>query len=260
MSAPGAEQRPGAEGTAQAASNGRALSWWLILPVVALAAGLAAFIVFDLASYFNYETLRDNRGSLTEFVDDNYVLAALAFMLIYFVVVAFSLPVGIFMSVIGGFLFGSIYGTLWIIIGATAGATALFFIARTTLGRFLRAKAGRTFDKMETGFRANEWSYMFVLRLIPLFPFYLVNIVPAFLGVRVSTFVIATFFGIIPGAFVFASFGSGADALLEDERLPGLDEFFRSEVAIPIIGLVLLSLLPIFYRWIRGKRAAKATS
>jgi len=258
MSARGAEDGPDAEADAKAVSSGRALSWWLLLPVVALAAGLAAFIVFDLASVFSYETLRDNRETLTGFVDDNYVLAALGFILIYIVVVAFSLPVGIFMSVIGGFLFGSFYGTLWIVIGATAGATALFFIARTTLGRFLRAKAGRTLGRMEKGFRANEWSYMFVLRLIPLFPFYLVNIVPAFLGVRASTFIIATFLGIIPGAFVFASFGSGADAVLDDEQLPGIGEFFRIEVAIPIIGLVLLSLLPILYRWIRGRRAAKA--
>ena len=113
---------------------------------------------------------------------------------------------------------------------------------------------------MEAGFRANEWSYMFVLRLVPLFPFYLVNLVPAFLGVRTFTYVVATFFGIMPGAFVLASFGSGADALLEDDMLPGLDEFFRVEVAIPIVGLVMLSLIPILYKWLRARRVARAAS
>lgn len=249
-----------ADDAAPAASPRRRLSRWLILPAVILAAGLAAFIVFDLGSYFSYATLRDHRATVTGFVDENYVVAALAFILIYIVVIAFSLPVAAYMSVIGGFLFGSLYGTVWIIIGATIGATALFLIARTTLGRILRAKAGVSLKKMEAGFRANEWSYMFVLRLVPLFPFYLVNLVPAFLGVRTFTYVVATFFGIMPGAFVLASFGSGADALLEDDMLPGLDEFFRVEVAVPIVGLVMLSLIPILYKWLRTRRVARAAS
>lgn len=260
MSVHDANETQTADGAAQAASPRRRLSWWLILPVAILAAGLAAFIVFDLASYFSYGTLRDHRASVTGFVEDNYGLAALAFVLVYVVVVAFSLPVALYMSVIGGFLFGSYYGTVWIVIGATLGATALFLIARTTLGRLFRGKAGGTLEKMEAGFRANEWSYMFVLRLVPLFPFYLVNIVPAFLKVRTSTYVVATFFGIIPGAFVLASFGNGADALLEDEMLPGLDEFLRIEVAIPIVGLVILSLIPILYRRLRARRVARAAS
>lgn len=260
MSVQNANRTQAADSAAQVAPPRRRLSWWLILPVVALAAGLAAFIVFDLGSYFSYATLRDHRATVIGFVDDNYVLAALAFILIYIVVIAFSLPVALYMSVIGGFLFGSLYGTVWIIIGATIGATALFLVARTTLGRLLRAKAGGTLKKMEAGFRANEWSYMFVLRLVPLFPFYLVNLVPAFLGVRTFTYVVATFFGIMPGAFVLASFGSGADALLEDDMLPGLDEFFRVEVAVPIVGLVILSLIPILYKRLRARRLARTAT
>lgn len=260
MSVQNANGTQSADAAVQETPPRRRLSWWLILPVAILAAGLAAFIIFDLGSYFSYGTLRDHRASVTGFVDDNYVLAALAFILVYIVVVAFSLPVALYMSVIGGFLFGSFYGTVWIVIGATIGATAMFLIARTTLGRLLRAKAGGTLKKMEAGFRANEWSYMFVLRLVPLFPFYLVNLVPAFLGVRTFTFVVATFFGIMPGAFVLASFGGGADALLEDDMLPGLDEFLRIEVAVPIVGLVILSLIPILYRRLRARRLAQEAS
>ena len=260
MSVPNANRTQTAEAAAQSAPPRRRLFWWLLLPVVILAAGLAAFIIFDLASYFSYGTLRDHRDTVTGIVEDNYLLAALVFILVYVVVVAFSLPVAIYMSVIGGFLFGSTYGTVWIVIGATIGATALFLIARTTLGRLWRVKAGGTLKKMEEGFRANEWSYMFALRLAPLFPFYLVNIVPAFLGVRTTTYVVATFFGIIPGAFVLASFGGGADALLEDEMLPGFDVFLRIEVAIPIVGLVILSLAPILYRRRRARRLARAAS
>lgn len=260
MSVQKAEATRAIEDGAQATASKRRLSLWLILPAAILAVGLGAFIVLDLGSYFSYGTLRDHRATVTGFVDDNYILAALSFILIYIIVVAFSLPVALYMSVIGGFLFGSVYGTVWIVIGATIGASALFLIARTTLGRLLKVKAGGTLDKMEAGFRANEWSYMFVLRLVPLFPFYLVNIVPAFLGVRTTTYIVATFFGIIPGAFVLASFGNGADALLEDDMLPGLGEFFRLEVAIPIVGLVILSLIPILYRRLRSRRAARVAS
>lgn len=257
MSVQNADETQPTDGGLPGASSKRRLSWWLVLPVVILVAGFAGFKIFDLASLFSYETLRDHRTSVMGFVDDNYLLAALAFILVYIVVVAFSLPVGLYMSVIGGFLFGSYYGTVWIVIGATIGSTTLFLIARTALGHLFRAKAGGTLEKMEAGFQANEWSYMFVLRLVPLFPFYLVNIVPAFLKVHTLPYVVATFFGIIPGAFVLASFGNGADALLEDEMLPGLEEFFRAEVAIPIVGLVVLSLIPILYRRLRARRAAR---
>jgi len=260
MSLENANEPRTADGVEQAASAQLRLSWWLILPVAILAAGLAAFIAFDLASYFSYTALRDHRDTVTGIVEDNYLLAALIYILVYVVVVAFSLPVAIYMSVIGGFLFGSIYGTVWIVIGATIGAIALFLIARTTLGRIWRVKAGGTLKKMEAGFRANEWSYMFALRLAPVFPFYLVNIIPAFLGVRATTYIVATFFGIIPGAFILASFGGGADALLEDEMLPGLGVFLRIEVAIPIVGLVVLSLAPIIYRRRRARRLARAAS
>ena len=135
MSVPNANRVQTAEAAAQSAPPPRRLSWWLLLPVVILAAGLAAFIIFDLASYFSYGTLRDHRDTVSGIVEDNYLLAALGFILVYVVVVAFSLPVAIYMSVIGGFLFGSVYGTVWIVIGASVGATALFLIARTTLGR-----------------------------------------------------------------------------------------------------------------------------
>ena len=139
--------------------------------------------------------------------------------------------------------------------GATAGATIIFLIARSTVGEYLRAREGPTLKKMEAGFRANEWSYMFILRLVPLFPFYLVNIAPAFLGVRVRTFVVATFFGIMPGTFVYASIGAGADALLDADQVPGLDAFLRPEIGLPMAGLVLLSLVPIVYRRFRTRPA-----
>ena len=238
------------------ARPGRWWTWKRVLPLAVLVAGLAAFLYFDLARFFSFTALSENRAMLMDIIGQNRILSALAFIAAYAVVVAFSLPVAVFVTIAGGFLFGAVFGALWVIVGATAGATVIFLVARSTVGEYLRAREGPTLQKMEAGFRANEWSYMFILRLVPLFPFYLVNIAPAFLGVRVRTFVVATFFGIMPGTFVYASIGAGADALFDANQVPGLDAFLRPEIGLPIAGLVLLSLAPIAYRRLRQRRVS----
>ena len=139
--------------------------------------------------------------------------------------------------------------------GATAGATIVFLIARSALGETLRAKAGPRIRRMEEGFRADALSYLLVLRLIPLFPFWLVNIVPAFLGVPVRTYVLGTFIGIIPGSFVYASVGNGLGAVFEAGGTPDLGIIFEPAILLPIVGLAVLALLPVAYRKVRvGKR------
>jgi uncharacterized membrane protein YdjX (TVP38/TMEM64 family) len=185
--------------------------------------------------------------------------AVLAFIAAYIVVAAFSLPIGSLLSVAGGFLFGSVFGSAWIVIGATIGATILFLIAKTALGDPLRERFAAQLRPMEEGFRANAFSYLLILRLVPLFPFWLVNLAPAFFGVSLITFVITTFVGIIPGAFVFASIGNGLNALFEAGEQPDLSLMTllaRPDFYIPIVGLTVLSLIPIVYRAIAGKKKA----
>ncbi|MHA1568757.1 MAG: TVP38/TMEM64 family protein, partial [Alphaproteobacteria bacterium] len=155
-----------------------------------------------------------------------------------------------------------------VLVGATLGATALFLIAKTALGDAMRSRAGPVLKAMEAGFNRDALSYMFVLRLIPLFPFWLVNLVPAFLGVRLRVYVIGTFFGIMPGTIVFASLGSGFDSFFHDCDAvktadasalcmpPALGPFLlRAEVLFPIAGLVLLALMPILYRALRARKS-----
>ena len=188
-------------------------------------------------------------------VAENGVLAVIGFGLIYAVVVAFSLPGGAIMTLTAGFLFGTIGGGLIVVVGATLGATGLFLIARTALGDVLRAKAGPFLARMEEGFRENALSYLLVLRLIPLFPFWLVNLVPAFLGVSTTHYVIGTFFGIIPGTFVFASVGNGLGALLDAGEDPNLGVIFQPEVLGSLVALALLSLLPVLYKRHQAKKS-----
>ncbi len=227
-----------------------------IVPVLVLIAGLAAFFAFDLDSYASLDSLKSNRQALSDFVGRNGVWAALLFGLAYAVVIAFSLPGGAVMTITGGFLFGWLGGGLIVVVGATIGATALFLIARTAIGGFLEAKAGPFVQKMEAGFRENALSYMLVLRLIPLFPFWLVNLVPAFLGVSTTTYVVATFFGIIPGTFVYASVGNGLGALFDAGESTDslLMTIFQPQFFAPLVGLAVLAVLPVIYKKYQGRR------
>jgi len=217
-------------------------------PLVVLGAGAVAFFAFGIGDYITLDTLRDNREALQTLVSENLLRAALVYIVIYTVLVAFSVPGALIATLTGGFLFGTLYGGLYTVVGATVGATIVFLAAKTALGDLLRAKAGPGIRKMEAGFKKNAFSYLLVLRLVPLFPFFLVNLAPAFLGVPLRTYVVATFFGIIPGTFVFASVGNGLGAVFDSGQDPDLGIIFQPEVLFPILGLAALSLIPVIYQ------------
>ena len=179
--------------------------------------------------------------------------APLVFMVIYAAVVAFSLPGGAIMTITGGFLFGTGLGTAWVVLSATLGATILFVIARTSLGDPLRAKAGPWLKKMENGFQENGLSYLLVLRLKPLFPFFVVNLVPAFLGVHLRTYVIGTLVGIVPGSFVYATVGTGLGSIFDQNEAFTATGILTPEIVTALVGLSLLSLLPVAYKKIKAR-------
>ncbi len=224
--------------------------------VVALVVGLGAFLAFDLGTYVSLDSFKSNREILLEFVERNGFWAVLLFGAVYAVVIAFSLPGGAAMTITGGFLFGWLGGGLIVVVGATIGATALFLVARTAIGGYLEAKAGPFLLKMEDGFRKNALSYLLAMRLIPIFPFWLVNLVPAFLGVSTTTYIVATFFGIIPGTFVYASVGNGLGALIDAGGSTDslLMTIFQPHFLAPLIGLAVLAVLPVIYKKFQSRR------
>jgi uncharacterized membrane protein YdjX (TVP38/TMEM64 family) len=222
-----------------------------LIPLLILAAGLVAFFALGLNEYLTLDLLKENRAVLKGWVHDHKTEAVLLFITAYVIVAAFSLPIATLVSITGGFLFGSVFGTVWGVIGATTGATILFIVAKTALGDPLRVRFAQQIKSMEEGFRANAVSYLLLLRLVPLFPFWAVNLAAAFTGVSLVTFVATTFVGIIPGAFVFASIGNGVNALFEAGEQPDLSLgalISRPDFYIPIVGLAVLSLIPIVYR------------
>ncbi len=234
-----------------------------ILPLLLLIAGLVAFFALDLQHFLTLDLLKENRVALKHWVGDHQLQAVALFVVAYIVIAAFSLPIAALVSIAGGFLFGSVDGAIWIVIGATIGSSILFLAAKSALGDPLRARFGARIKTMEAGFRANAFSYLLLLRLVPLFPFWLVNLAAAFTGVGLGTFLITTAVGIIPGAFVFASIGNGLNALFDAGGQPDLSLIgllSRPDFYIPIIGFTLLSLIPIVYRAFSPRKAKAETA
>ena len=225
------------------------------LPLLILIAGLVAFFALDLDRYVSFKALRENRVTLLTWVQNAGALAALTYMAVYAVAIAFSLPGGAVLSITGGFLFGAVWGTVYIVISATLGATALFLIARTALGDSLRTKAGPWLQKMEAGFQENAMNYLLVLRLVPLFPFFVVNLVPAFLGVSLSTYVVGTFVGIIPGTFVYATVGAGLGSIFDAGGEFSAKGILTPQILIALIGLAVLAFIPVVYKKLKARTA-----
>mgnify|MGYP004001796589 FL=1 len=225
-----------------------AFSPWRVLPLVILFGGLIAAFSLDLNYFLSFESLQENRSAIMEWKRENYTISTFAYAMAYGLATAISLPGAIWLTIAGGFMFGHFKGGLLVLFGATVGAVIIFLAARYAFADFFHAKCGKMIQKMEAGFQENAFSYLLVLRLVPLFPFWLVNIVPAFLGVSVRTYVITTFLGIIPGTFVYASLGNGLGHIIDQGGMPDLTAIWNPEIIIPLLGLALLALIPVVYR------------
>lgn len=221
--------------------------------VILLAAGIGAFV---LRNHFTFDALAQNRDQLTAFRDQNYGLAVVAFMLAYIGIVALSLPGATLATLTGGFLFGIVPGALFNITAATTGATLIFLAAKYGFGaRFAQrlAERGGAATRLQAALKNNEWSALLIMRLAPVVPFFMANLIPAFVGARTSRFVITTFFGIMPGGLILTSIGAGLDTVFAKGEMPDLSILFAPQILLPILGLVALSALPIVIKYRRKK-------
>ncbi len=224
-------------------------------PLAIIVAGVAIFFGLGWNQYLTFDALSEHRQTLLQWTSENRFLAIMLFIIGYAAVVAFSLPGATWITVGCGFVFGTVLAITVVVFAATLGAVAIFLIARYALADFFRAKMGGAGERMEAGFRENALSYMLFLRLVPVFPFWFVNLVPAFLGVSLRTYAIGTFVGIIPGSAVFCSVGNGLGAVFDAGGTPDLGIIFQPKILGPIIALAILSLVPIFYKWIKPSKA-----
>lgn len=227
-----------------------------LLPVAILLAGLATFLLLGLERYVSFEMLARHKATLTAWVAAHRVLAGLAFVLAYALMVAFSLPVAVVATPVGGFLFGTWAGAGLSVVAATLGSVAVFLAARYAFRDLFRARAGATLARLEEGFRNNDFSYLLFLRLVPVFPFWLINIVPALLGMQLKRYVLATLLGIVPASIVYAGVGSGLGALLKRGEQPDLGIIFEWHILLPLLGLAALALLPVVVARLRRQPPA----
>ncbi len=225
----------------------------LLLPFL-FALSIVVIFAFDLGSFLSFENLADNRQWLSDAVAANALLVAVAFIGIYALAVAFSVPGATVLTLSSGFLFGTILGAAYAVIGATLGATALFLIARTSFGEIFRSRTEGVLGRVKEGFQRDALSYLLFLRFVPLFPFFLINLAAAFLEIPTRIFVIGTGVGIIPGALVYASVGNGLGVVLDQGEAPDLGIIFTPPILLPLLGLGFLSLVPILVKRWRGRR------
>ncbi len=213
---------------------------------------IVAFFALDGQRYLSLEAVKANRDALLAFAEAHFVLALAIAFLGYAGAVAFSLPGGLVLSLTMGFLFGRWVGTVLAVLAATLGATLVFLAARYLFADAARRRMGALGEKISAGFAENAFHYLLFLRLVPLFPFFLVNLAPAFTKISLRTYVAATFIGIIPGTFVYVNLGQTLG------RIDSLSGLVSTETIGALVLLGLFALTPVFVKKFRAARAAKA--
>lgn len=207
-----------------------------------------------LTDYLSLDALRRHRTQLADYTSAHPVLSLLAYVAVYIVVVVFSIPGALIMTLTGGMLFGAWLGGAAAITSATVGATVIFLIGRSSYGGLLRARAGGVVARIVDGFERNAASYLLTMRLIPGVPFFAVNLAAGLVHMRVLTYVVITVIGIMPGSLIYASIGSSLVTVFARGEEPNLSLIFEPHVLGPLLGLAALSLLPVAYRAWRARR------
>ncbi len=215
---------------------------------------LALVFITGLDQHLTMDTLAYHRAELLRLVEERAVLMGVSYLVLQTAISAFSIPAVAPVIVAGGFLFGPVVGTAISIVGQTIGSAIIFIAARTALRDMLAHYAGRRIRRFEAGFKENALSYMITLRLMPLFPAWLINLVPSILGVPLRIFMLGTIIGVIPITFIFSTVGHGLGAVIDEGDTPGLGLFLAPEIAFPLIGLVIIALLPVLYRKLRPQK------
>lgn len=230
---------------------------WLPLALIVIVVGL--FFGLGLNRYLSVDELAARRQQLLDLVHAHPILGLVGFVGLYVLVVAFSIPGAMIMTITGGFLFGPWLGAAAAVTGASSGATVMFLVARSALGDVLRrrTKAGGLIERIQLGVRANAFTYLLALRLIPVVPFWICNIAAGFVQIPITTYVLATVLGIIPSTVIYASIGSGLGHVFDSGRKPDLGLVMDPQVLLPLLGLAALALVPIAYHaWKLHRRRA----
>jgi len=225
---------------------------WCYVPLLVVAVGLCVGYLAGWQRYLSLTFLAESHESLESFVAVHPVAAPLGFALAYTLSVAFSFPAASVLTVFAGFLFGWIGGGLLVSVAATAGATIVFLAARTALGGFLKRRVGGRAARLACGFEENAFSYLLMLRLAPIVPFWVLNIAPALFDVRLKTYVAATLLGILPATFAYAYLGEGLESVLlaasEAGRSLTPSDLVTPQITLAFAALAVVAAVPLVVR------------
>ena len=229
------------------------------LPLLVILGGLGFGYAMGWHRYLSLDFLAQSREMLTSYVAANYWMSLSAFFVLYVVAVAFSFPAASILTIFGGFLFGWLVGGTTVAFAATLGASLLFLAARSAFGDFLKERVGGLAARLADGFREDAFGYLLVLRLAPFFPFFVVNIAPALFGVKLRTYVAATFVGILPGCFAYAWLGQGLESVLVSAASAGtslsVKDLVTPQITIAFVALAIVAIIPTIIRKWRGRSA-----
>lgn len=255
MAAEGASHDGRPAGAGRSASLARRLA-----PALVVIAALAVGYALGLHERLSIDSLADSRQALMQAADASPVIAPLLFVLLYAAAIALAFPAASVLTIFGGFLFGWLFGAALVAVAATAGATVLFLVARTAFGDFLRSRVTGIAARLAEGFERDAFSYLLALRLAPVFPFVVVNIVPALFEVRLTTFVAATAIGILPGVLAYTYLGQGVDSVIVAAEAAGenvsLGDLVTPQITLAFAVLAIVAVLPPLIRaWRRRRRA-----
>ena len=226
------------------------------LPLLVLVLAIIAIFASGVGRYLSLDALQTHEAALRAFVDDNLILALVAFVAVYALATAVSFPGAVVLTLAGGYLFGTWVGGTATVIGATIGSILVFYVVQTSLGEALRAKAeadGGTLKKVIDGVRDGAFGYILTLRLIPVAPFWLVNVAAALANAPFKAYALATLVGIMPATFIYSGIGAGIGAVIARGETPDLGVIFEPKVLLPLVALGLLSLGTTLYQRRKGK-------
>jgi len=223
---------------------------YLFLSVLLLAA--FAFFYFHLYQYFTFEMLKKYQTIIQKWTIENYKYAVIIYILLFSFMIACTIPCATFFSILGGFLFGSI-GIIYAVFSTTLGGLILYLAVRTAIGSHIAKKSSGWIKKMEAGFQQNAFHYLLSLRLMPIFPCWISNIAAGALNVPLKTFLSATILGILPATIIYVLAGRSLDTLLTDKNAPLFNTIFSPSVFFPLLGLALVSLLPVIYKYFKKR-------
>ncbi|GMN89265.1 TVP38/TMEM64 family protein [Francisella sciaenopsi] len=222
--------------------------FYKFFPIAVLIIGIISFFSFGGQQYLSLEALKNNYQTILDFANQHFLACVLVFSVAYIVVVALSIPGATIMTLLGGLLFGLVLGSIIVVLAATLGASVVFIAVRIALGDSLKNKAKGSIEKMRRGFEKDVFNYLLILRLIPIFPFFIINIAAGMFGVKFRDFFWATLLGIIPGSVVYVWVGTSFAYVIQQGADINLGIILEPQFILPLIALAVLSIVPVIIK------------